>query len=183
MYHKIVTVVLVVLVGTTGYLWMQNRQLHHTIDGLKTEMGEVHKAAEEAAKAKAAEPSPFDQPNNDPLSHLYGPDAKVTTSIKFDRLTHDFGRIADGSKVKTKFKFTNTGKVALIISGAQGSCGCTVPQWPRDPIKPGETGEIDVEFDSSGKSGETSKTVTVGANTDPASTVLTIKATVIPNVK
>lgn len=180
MYYKIVTVLLSALIFITGYLFMQNRQLKTDLAGLKNEIEQTKKSAEAAAQTRPAPASPFDKPNNDPMAHLYEPDAQVTTSIRFDRLTHDFGKIQEGSKVKTKFKFTNTGTVALIISGAQGSCGCTVPQWPRDPVKPGASGEIDVEFDSAGKSGETSKTVTVGANTNPASTVLTIKATVIP---
>lgn len=179
MYQKILTVVLVVLVSAAGYLFKQNRELNQEVKDLKAGLEQAKKEAE-AARNRPAEASPFDKPNNDPLSHLYEPDAQITTSIRFDKTTHDFGRIPEGSHVKTKFRFTNTGTVALIISGAQGSCGCTVPDWPREPIKPGDSGEIDVEFDSSGKKGETSKTVTVGANTTPPSTVLTVKATVIP---
>ena len=96
---------------------------------------------------------------------------------------HDFGRINEGDVVKTQFKFTNAGKVVLLISHAQASCGCTVPTTPKDPIRPGESGVIDVEFNSIGKRGETSKTVTIQANTKPMETVIMIKATVIPRDK
>jgi hypothetical protein len=132
----------------------------------------------------SAPPSPFDNPSPDPLANTFN-ENKVDpnlprTSIRFDREVHDFGKIKDGDKPKTKFKFTNTGKEPLIISNAQGSCGCTVPSYPKDPIPPGKTAEIEVEFDSSNKQGEQQKTVTITANTDPEQTILTVKSTVLP---
>ena len=95
--------------------------------------------------------------------------------ITFEHLVYDFGKIKQGEKVEHVFKFTNTGKSDLIISNAQASCGCTVPTWPKHPIKPGETGEIPVIFDSSGKENQVDKTITITSNTNPATTVLTIK--------
>jgi hypothetical protein len=79
----------------------------------------------------------------------------------------------------TTFKFKNTGDKPLIISNAQGSCGCTVPDYPKEPVAPGASAEIKVKFNSKGKKGQETKFVTLTANTDPAETRLTIKANVI----
>ncbi len=97
-----------------------------------------------------------------------------TTNIVFEETDFDFGTIKDGEKVKHTYKFKNTGKEPLIISSAKGSCGCTVPKWPSEPIPPGGSGQIDVEFDSKGKPGKQTKQVTVTANTLPAQTFLKI---------
>lgn len=104
------------------------------------------------------------------------------TTVEFSETIFDFGEVMEGEKVVHNYKFTNTGKEPLIISNAKGSCGCTVPSWPREPIPPGETGEIKVQFDSKGKGkvggNNQSKRVTLTANTDPAQTFLTIKGKV-----
>lgn len=102
------------------------------------------------------------------------------TTMSFEGETHDFGDINEGDKVKHIFKFTNTGAEPLIINSAKGSCGCTVPEWPKEPIPPGQAGEILVEFNSKGKKNKQTKTVTINANTDPNPTRLTIKANVAP---
>lgn len=102
------------------------------------------------------------------------------TEITFERDLNDFGEIIQGEKATTIFKFKNTGKNDLIISDAHGSCGCTVPQWPKEPIAPGESGEIKVVFNSANRSGVFNKTVTVTANTLPSSnSKLIIKGTII----
>ena len=105
-----------------------------------------------------------------------------TTTVNFPELEYDFGTVMEGEKVSHSYKFTNTGTEPLIISNAKGSCGCTVPQWPKEPIAPGESGEIMVQFDSKGKGkveGQNqSKRVTITANTDPVNTFLTIKGIV-----
>lgn len=93
----------------------------------------------------------------------------------FDNIEHDFGEIKAGTTVETVFKFTNTGDAPLVITEAQASCGCTVPEKPQKPIEPGKTGEIKVSFNGSGKDLVT-KTVTVTANTEAGSQTLTIKA-------
>jgi hypothetical protein len=106
------------------------------------------------------------------------PDIPPTT-IQFDKIKHDFGIIKDDKKVYTTFAFTNTGKEPVLIFSAEASCGCTVPEWPKEPIAPGATGKIEVAFDPNGKSGEQSKTVVVKANTEPSTSVLIISATII----
>lgn len=100
-------------------------------------------------------------------------------SISFTEEKHDFGKIAQGEKVSYAFVFKNTGGSDLVISSAQGSCGCTVPSYPHDPVKPGAEGKIDVVFNSEGKSGAVEKTVTLVTNCNPSTRILTIAATII----
>lgn len=104
-----------------------------------------------------------------------------TTTMSFEETEWDFGKITDGDKVQHVFKFTNTGDEPLTISNAKGSCGCTVPKWPKEPIAPGATGEINVEFNSKKKPGMQTKRVTITANTEPPQSYLNIKADVQPN--
>ncbi|GAA0891892.1 hypothetical protein GCM10009122_15710 [Fulvivirga kasyanovii] len=101
-------------------------------------------------------------------------------AFAFEEDFHDFGTINEGDVVKHTFKFTNTGEAPLIIQNAQGSCGCTVPTWPKEPIPVGGTGEIVAEFNSKGKPNVQNKTVTITANTWPKQTRLRIKAEVTP---
>ncbi len=96
--------------------------------------------------------------------------AGPTTTIEFEETTYDFGTIKQGEKASHIFKFRNTGNEPLIISNAKATCGCTVPNWPKDPIPPGETGEIEVVFNSKGKSNKQNKKVTITANTNPPQT-------------
>lgn len=104
--------------------------------------------------------------------------AGPTTKMKFAEMSYNFGTITAGEKVRHVYKFTNSGNEPLIISNAKGSCGCTVPQWPQEAIAPGDDGEIVVEYNSKGKSGNETKTVTITANTEPAITKLTIAGVV-----
>ena len=108
-----------------------------------------------------------------------GEDSGELPLMKFEEETHDFGRITQGEKVSYAFKFTNTGKSNLIISSAAGSCGCTVPEWPKEPIAPGKEGKINVIFSSEGKSGMQEKTITVVTNCEPATQVIRIKTNII----
>lgn len=101
-----------------------------------------------------------------------------TSTMEFEETTYDFGTVESGGIVSKVFTFTNTGDEILVLSNAKGSCGCTVPQWPKEPIAPGEIASITVQFDSKNKSGRQSKRVTIIANTDPAQTFLTIKGEV-----
>ncbi|WP_395053571.1 DUF1573 domain-containing protein [Flavobacterium sp.] len=105
---------------------------------------------------------------------------KVTksTEMTFEKVEHNFGKIKQGDKVDYNFKFKNTGTADLIISSAKGSCGCTIPEYPKQAVKPGESGEIKVSFNSDGKSGEQSKTVSIFANTVKGTEILTIKASI-----
>ena len=103
--------------------------------------------------------------------------------IKFDETTFDFGTVMQGERLSHTFNFTNTGKSDLIISSATASCGCTTSQPPRGPIKPGQKGEIKVQFDSKTKKGAVKNIVWVAANTYPTRTVLTITADVKTTAK
>ncbi|NAS11219.1 DUF1573 domain-containing protein [Poritiphilus flavus] len=106
--------------------------------------------------------------------------AKNLPVMTFDKSEHDFGTIEQGTPQETTFSFTNTGNAPLIITNATSSCGCTVPQYPKNtPIAPGETGELLVKFNGSGQN-QVTKTVTVSANTEKGSELLRIKAFVTP---
>ena len=104
--------------------------------------------------------------------------ATNVTTMEFEKTIHNFGEIKSGESVSYTFKFANTGKNPLVISNAKGSCGCTVPKWPKEPIPPGGEGEIQVTFNSKGKSGNQHKSITLTANTDPSNTRLYIKAAI-----
>jgi hypothetical protein len=99
--------------------------------------------------------------------------------FQFNQEEHDFGKIIEGEKVMFSFKFKNVGTSDLLISSANGSCGCTIPEYPKNPIGPGKEGKIDVTFNSEGKKGFQNKTITLIANTQPNTFVLKIKATII----
>jgi hypothetical protein len=90
--------------------------------------------------------------------------------IVFEREIFDFGKIAQGEKVNHEFKFKNTGKTPLIISNATATCGCTVPEFPKEPVLPGKEGVIKVTFNSEGKEGMQDKVITVNSNANPATT-------------
>lgn len=185
MNNNVFKILFLALAATVVFLLFQNYELKKQIKEISSTTGTVSisPVSPETAAKNPAEISPFDQPNTDPLANQFPPETPSPdqlTSIQFHHTSHDFGRITEGTVANTEFKFTNTGKLPLLISKAEGSCGCTVPQWPRTPIQPGESAKITVAFDSHGKMGENEKTVTVVANTHPANSVLTIKSTVIP---
>jgi hypothetical protein len=94
--------------------------------------------------------------------------------LQFETDTHDFGTIEEGEKISFAFKFKNVGQGDLVIRAAQGSCGCTVPEYPKDPVHPGDNGIINVTFNSEGKEGQQHKTVTVISNTIPNTYTLNI---------
>jgi len=120
-----------------------------------------------------------------PTTSVQAPNAQPTKGapvMTFDKTVHDFGTINEGEKVTTIFNFTNTGNKDLIIVDARGSCGCTVPQYPKNSaIAPGEKGEITVIFDSSNKPGMQQKSVTLSANTASGREMLRIKSQVTPD--
>ena len=101
-----------------------------------------------------------------------------TAEFKFELDDYNFGTIKQGDKVEYEFNFTNVGKDALVITNAAGSCGCTVPVWPKEPIKKGETGKIQVTFNSAGKQGMQDKTVTITSNAVTSPKVLHIRGNV-----
>lgn len=95
--------------------------------------------------------------------------------MKFEESEYDFGEIEGGTNVEHIFKFTNTGDAPLVIVDAKSSCGCTVPQYTKDPVPAGESGELLVKFNGSGKN-QVSKTVTITSNTAKGKETLVIKA-------
>ena len=100
------------------------------------------------------------------------------TVMTFDEYVHDFGKVMQDSENSYTFKFTNTGSEPLVIEKAKGSCGCTVPTYPKEPIPPGGIGEIGVVYKPGKQKNNQTKKVTITANTDPVQTILTIKANV-----
>ncbi len=98
----------------------------------------------------------------------------------FAVVDHDFGTVPEGPKVIYEYKVKNTGQAPLIIQNAQPSCGCTVPNWSKEPIPVGGSGFVKAEFDTNGKQGIQNKTITVTSNTWPKVTTLRFKAMVTP---
>lgn len=100
-------------------------------------------------------------------------------AITFEDDKHNFGMIKEGDFAEYSFKFKNTGDGDLLIANAAASCGCTVPEYPKGIIKPGEDGFIKVKFDSKGKVGMFEKTITITCNTEVRETILTIGGEVV----
>ncbi|HEX5003002.1 MAG TPA: DUF1573 domain-containing protein [Bacteroidia bacterium] len=125
--------------------------------------------AQSTTPAVPATSTPTGEVNNDPNA----------PEIVFETEVHDFGTIEYGGDGTYDFKFTNTGKSPLIISNARGSCGCTVPQWPKEPVAKGQSGVINVHYDTK-RPGPFTKTVTISSNAKSATKVITIKGTVQP---
>jgi len=102
--------------------------------------------------------------------------AAMKPTMEFNDTLHDFGPIHADEKVTYEFSFMNNGKTPLIITSAYGSCGCTVPEYPRDAVQPGKGGIMKVTFNSAGKSGHQEKSVTIHTNTVRSVHMLYIKA-------
>jgi hypothetical protein len=97
-------------------------------------------------------------------------DTLNVAKMTFETQNYEFGEVTEGEIVEHTFKFKNTGKAPLVIQGARSTCGCTVPEWPKDPIPVGEEGEIFVRFDTKNKRARQVKPVTITANSYPATT-------------
>jgi hypothetical protein len=104
------------------------------------------------------------------------------TKLEFLESSFDFGKIDEGKKVEHVFKFKNTGENPLVLQDARASCGCTIPEYTKDTIAPGSEGQMKVIYDSANKEGQINKTVTVTANTEPATTDIKIAAFVVKKV-
>lgn len=98
--------------------------------------------------------------------------------FKFNEMEYNFGTIKQGESVNYDFTFTNVGKDPIIISEAHGSCGCTVPVWPKEPVAKGQKQTIKVTFNSAGKMGMQDKTVTINSNAKTSPIVLHLKGNV-----
>ncbi|MEY3198384.1 MAG: hypothetical protein RL265_1390 [Bacteroidota bacterium] len=108
--------------------------------------------------------------------------AQTTSGAKIDftKDTHDYGTIKNGADGTCTFEFKNTGNAPLIISNAKGSCGCTVPEWPKEPIAPGAKASIKVKYDTS-RQGVINKNVTITSNAvNAAEKIIYIKGNVLP---
>ena len=101
--------------------------------------------------------------------------------IVFREYEHSFGNVSEGEKVAYVFKFDNTGTSDLVIASATTTCGCTVPEYDARPIAPGKSGNLEVVFDTSGRNGMQTKTITVKSNAKPAVILLKITAEVVPS--
>lgn len=95
----------------------------------------------------------------------------------FTEETHDFGKIPKGTPVNYEFNFTNSGKEPIVISNVQASCGCTTPKWPKEPILPGKSASINVQYNAANPGGF-NKSITITSNAKTPSKVLYIKGTV-----
>jgi len=106
-------------------------------------------------------------------------DPATLTKVEWlDGMDKDFGKIKEGENLEVSFRFKNVGDKPLVISNVSASCGCTVPETPKKPYAPGETGVIKASFNSTGKPGSQSKQVNVFANLDPAMTTLNFRVEV-----
>jgi len=110
-------------------------------------------------------PAPVENPNQ--------------ADISFEKETHDFGSIPQGIPATYVFSFKNTGKSPLILTNASASCGCTAPDWTKEPIKPGQKGSVKVTFNAAAP-GDFTKTVTVMSNAKRSTVILYIKGSVKP---
>ncbi|MCG8389444.1 MAG: DUF1573 domain-containing protein [Cytophagales bacterium] len=100
--------------------------------------------------------------------------------MTFEEVKYDFGDIYQGDKVEHIFKFENTGNEPLIITNVQTTCGCTAPNWPRDPVIPGQESEIKVVFNSAGKIGRQNKVITIISNATNPTNKVTIVTNILP---
>lgn len=168
MNRHTINLMIVALVGVIAF-GCSNKELESRIAKLEGKVAEL-----ESKNSPAARPSTT---TNTPAQEEVKPEGPLP-SIEFTEELHDFGEIQEGDVVEHTFAFKNTGDAPLIISSATASCGCTVPQWPKEPIAVGDEGEIKVRFDSKKKPGIQNKTITVTANTYPKINRVRIKADV-----
>ena len=105
--------------------------------------------------------------------------ARAQGVLTFERTDHDFGKVPEGTMATYEFKFKNTGNQPIVIANAQASCGCTTPDWTKTPVLPGKSGIIKAVYNSAGRPGVFSKTVTVTSNASEGTKVLSLKGTVL----
>ncbi|NMM46861.1 DUF1573 domain-containing protein [Marinigracilibium pacificum] len=151
-----------------------NDKLEKRVEDLENRVAQLEQTGQVSSTTPVAQSIPTAnasaQPQVDPNAPL--------PAFEFDNNTYEFGDITEGDVVEHVFKFKNTGESELLISNVQASCGCTTPEWTKEPVAVGEEGEIHVRFDSKNKVGRQNKSVTITANTNPARTVLYIKGNV-----
>ena len=164
MRNALMMIALVAVVATG----CKNRDAEKKIAELESRLAEI-----EGKSAPATTPAPQAMP----LAEK--PDGPLPV-IEFETEDFDFGTINEGQVVEHTYTFKNTGEAPLIIQNAQPSCGCTVPDWSKDPIPVGGTGYVKASFDSNGKPNMQNKTITVTTNAWPTTKVIRFKAMVKP---
>ena len=177
--NNILAIGLVIAIGISFFNFYSIRTLNESYGEKETDKTYIKPAPLNNQKDfNSAQKNMLNNPLTPQMNNNNGP----TTSMVFNEDVHDFGSVDIETENKHSFVFTNLGKEPLQISNAKGSCGCTVPNWPREPIMPGQSGEIEVVYrPNKGQAGKAqNKTVSVTANTEPAITVLNIKALVNP---
>jgi hypothetical protein len=130
----------------------------------------------------ACDKSPTESEENEEIATEKVPNSEKPV-FTFEKATQNFGTLPEGEEVTREFLFTNTGKTDLLISNASASCGCTVPEWPKEPIPPGGKGKIKATFNSSGKEGKQNKKIVITANTNPELTEVYLEGEVTPSQK
>jgi hypothetical protein len=124
--------------------------------------------------------------NKDNLENAKSRDVEIkngAASISFESTEYDFGTVNEGEIVETTFRVTNSGTTDLVITDAKVTCGCTVPIWPKKPIKPGQTEDVKVKFNTNGKKNRQQKNITLITNTETGREILTLKGMVTPKAK
>ena len=107
------------------------------------------------------------------------PDSTSAARMDFAETEYQFGEVDEGAIVRHTFRFTNSGKVPLLITDARSTCGCTVPSYPKEPVAPGASGTVEVVFNTAHKNGRQRKPVTLTANTYPSITTIYVDGTVL----
>ncbi|MFC3196955.1 DUF1573 domain-containing protein [Parapedobacter deserti] len=126
-----------------------------------------------------AEEIPLDQMGEQPIGQTIIPGVETGGAVmEVSDDSHDFGKIKEGEKIEHEFTFTNTGTSPLIISNVHASCGCTTPEYSKNPIAPGEEGMVKVVFNSAGQLGKQHKVITVTSNASSPNTLLHIRGEV-----
>lgn len=168
--------ILLAVFSTLLMMGCRDREAEKKIAELESRLAQVEGGKAASNAGVMSTPIQNNQPNPSPVAEQK-PEGPLPV-IVFDKMEHDFGNVPEGKKVTYKYEFTNKGEAPLIIQGAQPSCGCTAPDWSRNPIPVGGKGFVTAEFDTKGKPGANAKTITVTANTWPKTTTLRFKANV-----
>ena len=188
--YGILGLLAVALIANLAYMMMQNKGYSNKSGNIsKVQSGDNNKSTNPAAvnavtnntDNTANTTTPTNTNSLDPQNQAAdaGTSSNLPkTTLSWSEKEHDFGNIQQDSENTHIFTFTNTGNEPLIIEKAKGSCGCTVPEYPKEPIAPGESNEIKVVYKPGKQKNNQAKKVTVTANTDPVQTILTIKANV-----
>jgi TolA-binding protein len=160
-------------------LLLVNEMLGNENDKMKKEVSDLSNELNQLRRKVTEQESELNKIKDDILAKEAAKKVETQTTIQFESIEINFGEVKEGTTVSKIYKLKNTGKKRLMIEKVEGSCGCTVAEWPRYPVEPGENAEIKVNFNTLGKRGDQDKSITVTANTEPALTILRIKGKVL----